>query len=76
MSLAQIVEELPKLQRTERRELAHRLFEVPDEEAGLLVECDQRADACFQMLDAMEAVVIAGLGETTKSTSLLTCAAP
>lgn len=55
MSLAEIVEELPKLKREERRELARRLFEVADEEAGLLSDCDRRADERFQLLDAMEA---------------------
>jgi hypothetical protein len=55
MSLAEIVNELPKLKRAERRELARRLFEIDDEEAQLLAECDQRADERFLMLDAMEA---------------------
>lgn len=55
MSLAEIVEELPKLKRDERRELARRLFELPDEDAALLADCDRRAAERFQMLDAMEA---------------------
>jgi hypothetical protein len=54
MSLAEIVNELPKLKRTERRELARRLFEIDDEEATLLADCDRRADERFLMLDAME----------------------
>lgn len=54
MSLAEIVNELPKLKRAERRELARRLFEIDDEEATLLAECDRRADERFLMLDAME----------------------
>ena len=55
MSLAEIVSELPKLTRTERRELAHRLFELADEESSVLADCDRRADERFQMLDALEA---------------------
>jgi len=55
MSLAEIVDELPQLKREERRELARRLFGVDDEQAGLLAECDRRADERFLMLDAMEA---------------------
>jgi hypothetical protein len=55
MSFPEIVKELPKLSRSERRELARRLFEVEDDEASLLAECDRRADERFQMLDAMEA---------------------
>ena len=55
MSLAEIVEELPKLKREERRELARRIFEFADEEAEILADCDRRAEERFQMLDAMEA---------------------
>ena len=55
MSLAEIVSELPKLTRTERRELARRLFELADEEGSILADCDRRADERFQMLDALEA---------------------
>lgn len=55
MSLAEIVNELPKLRRSERRELACRIFEVEGEEAVVLADCDRRADERFQMLDAMEA---------------------
>lgn len=55
MSLAEIVDELPKLNRSERRELARRIFDFADEEASLLTECDRRADERFQMLDEMEA---------------------
>ncbi len=54
MSLAEMVNELPKLNHLERRELARRIFEVEDEEAVLLADCDRRADERFQMLDAME----------------------
>jgi hypothetical protein len=55
MSLAEIVSELPKLSRSERRELARRLFELADEESSILAECDRRADERFQMLDELEA---------------------
>ena len=55
MSLAEIVSELPKLSRFERRELARRLFELADEESSILAECDRRADERFQMLDELEA---------------------
>ena len=55
MSLAEIVEELPKLKRDERRELARKLFDFADEEAAVRADCDRRADARFLMLDALEA---------------------
>lgn len=54
MSLAEIVNELPKLKRDERRELARRLFDFADEDAAVLADCDRRADARFLMLDALE----------------------
>ena len=54
MSLAEIVTELPKLTRPERRELARRIFDMDDEEVSLLRETDQRADERFLMLDVME----------------------
>ncbi len=54
MSIAEIITELPRLTRPERRELARRLFDIDDEEAALLRETDQRADERFLMLDAME----------------------
>ncbi len=55
MSLAEIVQELPKLKRDERRELARQLFDFADEETAVLADCDRRADARFVMLDALEA---------------------
>ena len=55
MSLAEIVKELPKLDRSERRELARRIFDFADEEAALLAECDRRANERFLMLEEMEA---------------------
>ena len=55
MSLAEIVNELPKLNHGERRELARRIFEIEGEEAVILADCDRRANERFSMLDAMEA---------------------
>lgn len=55
MSFAEIVKELPKLDRNERRELARWIFDFADEEAALLAECDQSADERFLMLEEMEA---------------------
>ena len=55
MSLAEIVQELPKLKRDERRELVRKLFDFADEETVVLADCDRRADAQFLVLDAMEA---------------------
>ena len=54
MSFAEIIDTLPNLKCSERRELARRLFELDDEEAALLKDCDQRADERFQTLDALE----------------------
>ncbi len=54
MSFVEIVNALPALKRSERRELARRIFEVDDEETALLRDCDRRADERFQMLDEME----------------------
>ena len=51
MSTAQI---LPRLSHADRREIVRRLIEL-EEEAQLLVDADLRADANFQMLDALEA---------------------
>ena len=54
MSFAEIITELPRLSRPERRDLARRILDMEDEEATLLRETDQRADERFLMLDAME----------------------
>jgi len=54
MSFAEIVNELPKLNRQERRELARRLFDFADEDAAILADSDRRADERFLMLDALE----------------------
>ena len=53
MSASEIIAELPKLSRTERRQLAAAIFEL-EEEADLLRDCDRRADERFRVLDMME----------------------
>jgi hypothetical protein len=53
MSASEIIAELPKLSRTERRKLAVAIFEL-EEDADLLRDCDRRADERFRMLDKME----------------------
>ncbi|HRY47640.1 MAG TPA: hypothetical protein P5186_06305 [Candidatus Paceibacterota bacterium] len=54
MSKAEILAELPKLTRHERRELARALFEL-EEDFQVLHDCDQRANEHFLLLDALEA---------------------
>lgn len=54
MSTTQILRELPRLSHADRRQIARRLIEL-EEEAQMLADCDIRADANFQMLDALEA---------------------
>ncbi len=53
MSASEIIAELPKLSRTERRQLAAAIFEL-EEEVDLLRDSDRRADERFRMLDVME----------------------
>ena len=53
MSASEIIAELPRLSRTERRQLAAAIFEL-EEEADLLRDCDRRADERFRILDMME----------------------
>jgi mRNA-degrading endonuclease RelE of RelBE toxin-antitoxin system len=53
VSASEIIAELPKLSRTERRQLAAAIFEL-EEEVDLLRDSDRRADERFRMLDAME----------------------
>ena len=53
MSASEILAELPKLSRQERRRLAAAIFDL-EEEADLLCDCDRRADEHFRMLDMME----------------------
>jgi len=54
MSTTEILSELPKLSRVERRAILNRLIEL-DEDAEILDERRRQADEAFQMLDAMEA---------------------
>lgn len=56
MSTTEILIELPKLSRVERRAILNRLIEL-DEDAEVLDERRRQADEAFQMLDAMEAEV-------------------
>jgi len=59
MSTAEILAELPKLSREERRRILDRILEMEDDAASL--EAIRRtADEAFQMLDAMEAEDAAG----------------
>ncbi len=54
MSTADILAEIPKLSREDRRRLLDRILEMEDEAAS--VEAMRRnADETFQLLDAMEA---------------------
>jgi hypothetical protein len=54
MSTAEILEELPKLSREDRRRILDRILEMEDDAAS--VEGIRRmADEAFQILDAMEA---------------------
>ena len=53
MSAREIIAELPSLSHDERRALARRIIEL-EAEAQVLADCDRRADANFQLLDAME----------------------
>ena len=54
MSKLQIIAELPKLSREERREIAKAVFELEDD-AEVLKHCDRMAEEHFLMLDALEA---------------------
>jgi hypothetical protein len=53
VSASEVIAELPKLSRTERRQLAVAIFEL-EEEVDLLRDSDRRADERFRMLDVME----------------------
>ena len=54
MSTAEILAEIPKLSREDRRRILDRILEMEDEAES--VEAIRRmADEAFQMLDAMEA---------------------
>ena len=54
MSAREMIDELPTLTHDERRALARRIFEL-EEDAQVLTDCDRRAGANFQILDALEA---------------------
>lgn len=54
MRTTEILLELPKLSRVERRAILNRLIEL-DEDAEVLDERRRQADEAFQMLDALEA---------------------
>jgi hypothetical protein len=54
MSTSQILTALPRLSHVERREIVRRLIEL-EEDAQALADADRRADANFQLLDALEA---------------------
>jgi len=53
VSASEILAELPKLSREDRRRLAAAIFDL-EEEADLLRDCDRRADEHFRILDMME----------------------
>ena len=53
MSAREMIAELPSLTHDERRALARSIFDL-EADARVLADCDRRADANFQMLDAME----------------------
>jgi len=59
MSTAEILAELPKLSREERRRILDRILEMEDE-AESLDASRRTADEAFQMLDVMEAEDAAG----------------
>jgi hypothetical protein len=54
MSMTEILEELPRLSPTERRELSRQLIAL-EPEAEDLASCDATARAGFAMLEEMEA---------------------
>ncbi len=57
MIFTEIIEEIPSLTRTQRREVALRLFEMEstEAEAGDLATCEHSAALGFALLEAMEA---------------------
>ena len=54
MSTAEILAELPKLSREDRRRIVERILEMEDQ-AQSVEGIRRTADEAFQMLDAMEA---------------------
>jgi len=53
MSMAEIIEELPKLTLPQRRELCRKIIELEAEHADIAL-CDEAARQGFAMLDQME----------------------
>jgi hypothetical protein len=53
MNKIEILQELPRLSATDRREIALAAWSL-DADAEILRECDQRADERFLVLDRME----------------------
>lgn len=53
MSIAEIIEELPKLTHHERRELCQKIIALEAEQEELMA-CDEAADAGFAELDRLE----------------------
>ena len=54
MSKTEIIAELPKLTRCDRREILDRILDLEDE-AKILEDRRRAADEAFRMLDALEA---------------------
>ena len=54
MSISEIIEELPKLSHSQRRELCQRIIDLEQEKADIEI-CDQTAAAAFSGLDQLEA---------------------
>ena len=54
MSMAEIIDELPKLTHQERRELCRKIVEIESKGEDIDL-CDEAARAGFAMLDEMEA---------------------
>jgi len=54
VSKAEIIKQLPKLSRRDRREIARPMFEIEDSQS-ILADSDQRANERFLMLDDLEA---------------------
>jgi hypothetical protein len=53
VSKAEIIRQLPKLSKRERREIVRCIFEIEDDH-GILSDSDRRADERFSMLDDAE----------------------
>ena len=53
MSVAEILQEIPRLSLPERRMLTNKLLEL-EPERGTMEMCDQLADEALQVLDRME----------------------